>query len=44
MVASFHVGDTLANGLDDTGTLVSQNNGERAFRVLAGKCVRIYYN
>lgn len=41
MVAGFYVCDTLADGLDDTSTLVSKNNGESTFRVLAGQCVGI---
>lgn len=36
MVARLHVGDTLTDGLDDTGTFVTQDDGERALRVLAG--------
>lgn len=41
MVAGLHVGDTLTDGLDDTGTLVSQDDGERALGVLAGQSVGI---
>ena len=43
VVAGLHVGDALADGLDDTGTLVSEDDGEGALRVLAregvGVCV-----
>lgn len=41
MVAGLHVGDTLANGLNDTSALVPEDNGEVALRVLARECVRI---
>ena len=41
MVAGLHVGDTLADGLDDTGTLVSENDGESALGILAGEGVGI---
>lgn len=41
VVTRLHVGDTLANGLHDTSTLVSQNDGESTLRVLARKCVGI---
>jgi hypothetical protein len=43
VVARLHVGDTLADGLDDTSTLVSQNNGESTLGVLSGQCVRIFF-
>ena len=41
MVARLHIGDTLTNGLDDTSTLVSEDDGESTLRVLAGQCVGI---
>jgi hypothetical protein len=41
MVTRLDVGDTLAYRLDNTSTLVSQNNGESTLRVLAGQSVGI---
>lgn len=41
MVAGLHVGDTLAHGLDDTGTLVSKDDGEGTLWVLTRKGVGI---
>jgi hypothetical protein len=35
MVARLHIGDTLANGLDDTSTLVTKDNGESTLGILA---------
>lgn len=40
-VTGLDVGDALADRLDDTGTLVSEDNGESALRILAGEGVRI---
>ena len=40
-VAGLHVGDALADRLDDAGTLVSEDNGESALGILAGESVRI---
>ena len=40
-VSGLDVGDALSYGLDDTGTLVSQDDRERAFGVLAGQRVCI---
>lgn len=42
MVAGLDVGDALADGLDDTGTLVSKDDGESTLGVLSRECVRIY--
>lgn len=42
VVARLHVGDTLADGFDDTSALMTKNNGECAFGVLARECVGIY--
>lgn len=42
VVADLHIGDALAHGLDDTSTLMSQDDGERALRVLARECVRVW--
>jgi hypothetical protein len=39
VVASLHVGDALADRLDNTGTLVSKDNGESTLGVLAGESV-----
>lgn len=36
MVARLDIGHALTNGLDDTGTLVTQDNGESTLGVLAG--------
>jgi hypothetical protein len=41
MVADFDIGDTLSYGLDNSSTLVAADNGESAFRVLAGESVSI---
>lgn len=41
MVARLDRCDTLANGLDDAGTLMAQYDGERALGVFAGECVCI---
>lgn len=41
VVAGLHVGNALANRLDDAGTLVTEDNGEGALGVLAGKGVGI---
>lgn len=42
MVAGLHVGDTLANRLDNTSSLVSQDDGESTLGVLAREGVGIY--
>jgi hypothetical protein len=42
IVANLYVCDALADGLDDTGTLVTEDNGERALGVLSGECVGIW--
>lgn len=41
VVAGLHVGDALTNTLDNTGTLMSQDNGESTLGVLARKSVGI---
>lgn len=41
MIARLYVGDALADGLDETSSLVSQDDRECAFGVLAGQCVGI---
>lgn len=41
VLARLHVCDTLTNRLDDTGALVSQDDGERTLGVLAGEGVGI---
>lgn len=41
MVARLHVGDALADRLNNTGALVSEDDGEGTFWVLAGQCVGI---
>lgn len=41
VVADLHVGDALADGLDDTGALVSEDDGEGTLGVLAGERVGI---
>lgn len=41
MVTGLHVGDTLANRLHNTSTLVSQDDGESTLWVLSGQCVGI---
>lgn len=42
VVADLDGGHTLADGLDDTGTLVTEDDGESTLGVLAGKCVGIW--
>lgn len=41
MLARLHIGDALTNGLNNTSTLVSQNDGEGTFWVLARQGVGI---
>lgn len=41
MVTRLDVGDTLTNGLNNTSTLVSEDNGESTLRVLTGESVGI---
>lgn len=41
VVTRLHVGDTLANRLHDTSTLVSEDDGESTLWVLARQCVGI---
>lgn len=41
MVARLHIGDTLTNGLDNTSTLVTQDDRESSLGVLAGQGVGI---
>jgi hypothetical protein len=41
MVARLDVGHTLADGLDDTGTLVTQDDWEGTLRILSGECVGV---
>lgn len=40
-VANLYVGDAFADGLDDTSTLVPEDDGESALRVLSRQCVGI---
>lgn len=42
MVSGLHVGDALTNRLDDTSTLVSQDDGESTLGILAGQRICIY--
>ena len=41
MVARLHICDALTDGLNDTSTLVSEDDGESTLRVLSGQCVGI---
>lgn len=41
MVARLHIGDALAYGLDNTSTLMTQDDGEGSLGVLAGQGVGI---
>jgi hypothetical protein len=43
VVARLYIRDALADGLDDTGTLVPENDGERALGILSGECVGIWW-
>lgn len=42
MVTWLHVGDTLTNRLDNTSTLVSQNDGESALGVFSRESVCVF--
>ena len=42
MVARLHVGNTLTDGLNEAGTLVTEDNRESTLGVLAGQSVGIY--
>lgn len=42
IVAGLHGGDALADRLDDTSTLVTEDDGESTFRVLSGESVGVY--
>jgi hypothetical protein len=41
VVTGLYVCDALTNGLDNTSTLVPEDDGESTLRVLAGQCVGI---
>jgi hypothetical protein len=41
IVANLHVGNALTDRLNDTGALVTEDNGECALGVLSGQCVGI---
>jgi hypothetical protein len=41
MVTRLDVGYTLSNGLNDTGTLMTENNRESTLGVFSGECVGI---
>lgn len=41
MVANLHVGDALTDRLDNTSTLVTQDNGEGTLGILAGQSIGI---
>ena len=41
MIARLHVGNSLTNRLDVTGTLMTKDNGESTLGVLARECVCI---
>ena len=42
MVAGLHVCDTLADGFDNAGTLMAQDNGEVTLGVLSRQSVGIF--
>ena len=42
IVAGLHGGDALADRLDNTGTLVTEDDGESTFGVLSGESVGVY--
>ena len=42
IVSGLHVGHSFAHGLDDTGALMTEDDGEGSLRIFPGKCVRIY--
>jgi len=41
IIAGLDRSHTLADGLDDTGTLVSEDDGESTLGILAGECIGI---
>jgi hypothetical protein len=41
VVSNLHIVDALADALDNTSTLVSKNDRERALGVLARECVSV---
>jgi hypothetical protein len=41
IVTGLHGSDTLADGLNDTGSLVTEDDGESTFGILSGECVGI---
>ena len=41
MIARLDIGDALTNGLDDTSTLVSQNDGESTLGILSGEGISV---
>jgi hypothetical protein len=41
VVTGLHIGHTLSNGLDDTGTLMAEDDGESSLGILSGKSIRI---
>jgi hypothetical protein len=41
VVAGLHVGNTLADGLDETSALVAKHDGEGALGILARECVGV---
>lgn len=44
MVARLYVCDALTNRLDDSGTLVTEDNGESTLGILSRECVGICEN
>ena len=42
IVTGLHGGDALADRFDNTGTLVTEDDGESTFRVLSGESVGVY--
>lgn len=42
VITRLHISDTLTNGFDNTGTLVSQDDGESTLGILAGQSVGVF--
>lgn len=41
MISDFDVGDALSNGLDDSGSLVTENDGKGSLGVLSRESIGI---
>jgi hypothetical protein len=41
VVTGLHIGHALTHRLDDTGTLVSEDDGESTLGILSGQSIRV---